>query len=61
MDRNGTRVDFGGITVIRFTNGVSTVTAGSNGVLYLYKAQQANVSVTDARSRSDRAGPAISV
>ncbi len=51
VDRNGNRIDFGGVTVIRFTNGVSTVTLGTpntNGVLYLYRAQQATVSVTDA-------------
>jgi hypothetical protein len=48
VDRNGNRIDFGGVTVIRFTNGVATVTGSNNGVLYLYKVQTANISVTDA-------------
>jgi hypothetical protein len=46
-DSTGVSVPFGTATSIRFTNGVATVSAGSNGALKLYKAEQATIAVTD--------------
>ncbi len=46
-DSGGTTRNFGDTTVIRFTNGLATVSASKNGVLRLYKAETATVSVTD--------------
>ncbi|MEI8273412.1 MAG: cadherin-like domain-containing protein, partial [Paludibacter sp.] len=46
-DKTGTNVSFGNSTTITFTNGVATVSAGNNGVLTLYKAESAIISVTD--------------
>ena len=46
-DKNGTAVAFGSSTTITFTNGIATVSGANNGVLNLYKAENAIISVTD--------------
>jgi hypothetical protein len=46
-DSGGIARAFGVSTVIVFTNGVATVSAGKNGALTLYRAETATVSVTD--------------
>jgi len=43
----GVTTTFGATTAINFTNGVATVSAGRNGVMTLYKAESATVTVTD--------------
>ncbi|WP_276364558.1 gliding motility-associated C-terminal domain-containing protein [Daejeonella sp. H1SJ63] len=56
-DKSGTPVNFGSAAVITFTSGVATVTAGNNGVMKLYKAESATISVSDgtySTSGSDR-------
>ena len=45
--RTGTATNFGTATSITFTNGVAQVSSGSNGVMTLYDAQTASISVTD--------------
>ena len=44
---SGTAVGFGALTPITFTNGVAQVSGSSNGVLRLYRAQTAVISVSD--------------
>jgi hypothetical protein len=44
---SGTATNFGTATAITFTSGVATVSTTKNGVMKLYKAQSANVSVSD--------------
>ena len=44
---NGVWRNFGASTSITFTNGVASVSSGQNGVMQLYRAQTAVVSVTD--------------
>jgi hypothetical protein len=44
----GTATNFGTATAITFTNGVATVTGSNNGVMTLYKAETAQITVTDA-------------
>jgi|GEM_PF-2455499 len=46
-NNGGTATSFGDGTVLTFTNGVATVTGSSNGVMKLYRAQTALISVTD--------------
>ena len=46
-DKNGTATNFGSSTTITFTNGVATVSGSNNGVMALYKAETALISVTD--------------
>jgi hypothetical protein len=46
-DKNGSAVAFGTATTITFTNGVATVSGSNNGVMTLYRAESATVSVTD--------------
>ena len=53
----GTDIAFGSATSITFTNGVATVSGGNNGVLKLYKAETAVISVTDGIHRFQRVGP----
>ncbi len=48
----GTATAFGAGTVLTFTNGIATVTGSSNGVMKLYRAQAAMVSVTDGTQTS---------
>jgi hypothetical protein len=43
----GVTTTFGATTTVTFTNGVATVSAGKNGVMTLYKAQTATITVTD--------------
>ena len=43
----GVGINFGAATAISFTNGVATVSANSNGVMTLYKAETANIVVSD--------------
>ncbi|HST32980.1 MAG TPA: hypothetical protein VLJ80_05610, partial [Solirubrobacteraceae bacterium] len=44
---SGTAVAFGSKTSITFTNGVATVSGSNNGVMTLYKAETASITVTD--------------
>jgi hypothetical protein len=44
---SGTATNFGTATAISFTAGVATVTTTKNGVMKLYRAESANVSVSD--------------
>lgn len=59
-NRFGTQVDFGDTTSINFTNGVSTVSGGSNGVMRLYKAQTAYIVVSDG-SHTNGSGLEVTV
>jgi hypothetical protein len=43
----GVTTTFGATTAITFTNGVAAVSAGRNGVMTLYKAEAATITVTD--------------
>lgn len=45
--KTGTAVAFGTAETITFTNGVATTSGSSNGVMTLYKAETANVTVSD--------------
>jgi hypothetical protein len=45
--KTGTAVAFGTAETITFTNGVASVSGSSNGVMTLYKAETANVTVSD--------------
>ncbi len=59
----GTDVAFGTVTPITFSNGVATVSGGSNGVLKLYKAESATIAVTDgaiSAAGSDRLSVIVS-
>src|SRR5207245_2068930 len=47
VDNTGAAKNFGTATGINFTAGVATVAGGNNGVLKLYNAQTANITVTD--------------
>lgn len=47
VNTNGVTTTFGATTAINFTNGVATVSAGRNGVMTLYKAESATITVTD--------------
>ncbi len=44
---SGTASAFGSTTAITFSSGVATVSGGNNGVMTLYKAETATISVTD--------------
>jgi hypothetical protein len=57
-DKSGTPVNFGTATTITFVAGSSTVTGSSNGVMKLYKAEVANVTVSDGAIGS---APALSL
>ena len=46
-NKTGSAIVFGSPTLITFTNGVATVSGGNNGVLTLYNAEIATVSVSD--------------
>jgi len=43
----GVTTTFGATTAITFTNGVATVSAGRNGIMTLYKAESATITVSD--------------
>ena len=56
-DKTGTSIAFGNSTTITFSSGIATVSGGNNGVLTLYKSEDANISATDgtlAATGSDR-------
>ncbi len=44
---SGTATNFATATTVNFTNGVATVSGASNGVMKLYKAETAKITVTD--------------
>ena len=63
-DKTGTAINFGTATTITFTNGVATVSGGNNGVLALYKSENATISATDgtiSSTGSDRLSVTVSV
>jgi alpha-tubulin suppressor-like RCC1 family protein len=51
----GTATNFGTATAITFTNGVATVTGTSNGVMRLYKAETASITVAEGGSYTSNA------
>src|SRR5207302_796973 len=55
----GVPTAFASLTAINFVNGVSTVSAGANGVLKLYRAESANVSVSDSANSISSSALAI--
>ncbi len=57
---SGTATNFGASTAITFTNGVATVSGSNNGVMTLYKAEAAKVTVTDG-SIGNGAGLTVTV
>src|SRR3954451_23671730 len=57
---SGTATNFGAATAINFTNGVASVTASNNGVMKLYKAEAATITVTDG-TISNGAGASVTV
>jgi len=46
-NKTGTAIDFGTAEIINFVSGASSVSGSNNGVMNLYKAETANISVTD--------------
>ena len=65
---SGTATNFGTATAITFTNGVATVAGANNGVMKLYKAETANITVSDGAINNGAglsvtvgAGPAASL
>jgi hypothetical protein len=46
-DKNGAAVNFGVATTTTFSSGVASVSGSNNGVMRLYKAETANIAVTD--------------
>ena len=46
-DSSGAAINFGAATAITFTAGVATVSGSNNGVMKLYKAETANIVVSD--------------
>ncbi|MGH2795607.1 MAG: beta strand repeat-containing protein [Actinomycetota bacterium] len=59
-DSSGTQVAFGTATSITFTTGVATVSGANNGVMRLYRAETALVTVSDGAINSG-AGVAVTV
>jgi hypothetical protein len=62
-DKTGAATNFGTATTITFTLGVATVSAGSNGVMALYKAESAVIACTDgtiSAAGADRLTVAVS-
>jgi hypothetical protein len=55
-DKSGAAVNFGTNETITFTSGVATVSSGSNGVMKLYKAETASITVSDG-SINNNANP----
>lgn len=54
-DSAGTAINFGLPTAIAFTNGIATVSSTKNGVMKLYKAETAAISVSDGSISSPAA------
>ena len=52
---SGTAINFGSATAISFTNGVATVSGASNGVMRLYKAETASITVAEGGSYTSNA------
>ncbi len=52
---SGTAIAFGSATAITFTNGVATVSGASNGVMRLYKAETASITVAEGGSYTSNA------
>jgi alpha-tubulin suppressor-like RCC1 family protein len=50
---SGTAINFGSSTSINFTAGVATVSGASNGVMYLYRAGAANITVAEGVNTSN--------
>ncbi len=57
---SGTAINFGAVTAITFTAGVASVSGASNGVMRLYKAEAASITVTDG-SIGNGAGLSVTV
>ena len=57
-DKNGVARNFGVSTTITFTNGVATVSGSNNGVMKLYKAETALITVSDSTINNN---PGLSV
>jgi hypothetical protein len=55
---SGTATNFGSATAITFTSGVATVSTTKNGVMKLYDAEEANITVSDGTISSE---PALKV
>ena len=53
IDKNGNTIAFGSPALLTFTNGVATVSAGRNGVLSLYKAENAVIVASDGTYNSE--------
>jgi hypothetical protein len=47
VNATGTAINFGAVTAITFTSGVASVASSKNGLMKLYKAESANVVVSD--------------
>jgi hypothetical protein len=56
----GTAIAFGSVTSLNFASGVATVSASTNGVMKLYKAETASIGVSDG-SINTAAGLSITV
>ncbi len=54
-DSSGTATNFGSATAISFTNGVAAVSGSSNGVMRLYKAETASITVAEGGSYTSNA------
>ncbi len=54
-DSSGAAVAFGGATAITFSAGVASVSGGSNGVMRLYKAEAASITVSQGGSYTSAA------
>jgi hypothetical protein len=57
---SGTAITFGSSTAITFTSGVATVSGANNGVMKLYKAETASITITDG-SISTASGVSVTV
>ena len=61
IDRTGRQRHLGNRTSINFTAGEATVTAGRNGVMMLFRAEEAHIRVTSGRLSNGTNGQAIKV
>jgi hypothetical protein len=59
-DTTGAAINFGTATTITFINGVATVSGPANGVMKLYKAEAASITVTDG-TIDNGSGTAVTV
>src|SRR5207253_2424480 len=58
---SGTAINFGSTTAITFTSGVAAVSASTNGVMKLYKAETANVTASDGTINNNTSPLAVTV